>query len=441
LGKRSSALTPAVFIANGFEVMEETLKMAPGTASAEHGAGFSSDSASDAAVLEKLCQWFAQHGVAWSGTPGELAANTGCSSDQMVHAIEAASKTLLLSGISGSVCRRPGLPTVICLRLLEEIRERSRDATGEWDESMSSSAEAGKISKAELLAQEIGGEDDPAEKQPLGVAAPESEPLDPEWHRKLVLATLNPADDPADSRRRNFTWKALAVLGLIVAIAITNRSVVLFAGRIGSRVKSLVSRSGSKAKLQSPSVEQKSSPPLHTSAELATLYQKAKADDSEAQYRLGLKLLEGNGVAPDEAAAVAWFERAAEKGQPSAQFELGMAYVLGRGVRQDKVQSSTWLTLAAKNGELRAEQPLRELTPKLGQSEMAHVRWNLAEMYRQGIGTPSDKTAAYIWYILAEASGEKRSAKAKTDLAKSMTEKQVTDATANAFTWLKRHGM
>jgi hypothetical protein len=427
--------------------MEETLKMAPATAFAEHGAGPCSANASDAAVLEKLCQWFAQHGVAWSGTPGELAANTGYPTDQIVHAIEAASKTLLLFGISGCVCRRPGLPTVICLRRLEEIRVHSQDATGEWDQSTSSSAGAGEISKRESLAQEIVGEGDPVEKQPLGSAAG-SEPLDGEWHRKLVLAALNPADDSADSRRHNFAWKAFAVLGLVLAIAITNRSVILFAGRIGSRVKSLAARSASDTRHLTPSVEQKSAPlhtsegaPASTSTEVAALYQKAKTDDSEAQYRLGLKLLAGNGVARDESGAVTWFERAAEKAHPSAQFELGMAYLLGRGVRQDNVQSFTWLTLALKNGETQAEQPLRALTPKLGQSEMAHVRWNLAEMYRQGIGTVSDKTTAYIWYVLAEASGEKRSAKAKTDLAKSMTEKQVTDATANAFTWLKRHRM
>jgi TPR repeat protein len=156
---------------------------------------------------------------------------------------------------------------------------------------------------------------------------------------------------------------------------------------------------------------------------------------------LGLKLLQGDGVPPNEADAITWFRQAAQRGNPSAEFQLGTAYMLGRGVRQDSVDAYTWLTLASKNGDTQAEQSLRELTPKLSQSEMARVRLNLAEMYRQGIGTGADKRTAYVWYVLAEAAGEKDSTKAKLDLAKSMSQAQIADATTEALTWLRRHRM
>jgi TPR repeat protein len=411
--------------------------------SAEHRELPPPASPSDAAMLEDLCHWFVQRGVAWTGTPGELAGVLGCSSEQLMHAMEVASLTLLVFGVSGSVCKRRGLPTVICLRRLEEICNQCENSTAACDTPLSLSSTADNLMQ-EQSSEGESGHDAATEMQSSDSAAP-SEPLDDEWHRKLVLAALNPADDPADRPRANLAWKALAVLGLILAIAITNRSVISFTGRIGSRLKSLLSKSVTQIpdndRLIGGSDKTSEATPASNTGELPSVYQEATADNREAHHRLGMNPVAGDGVARNEADAVAWFRQAAQKGNPNAQFELGMAYLLGRGVGQDNVESFTWLTLASLNGNTQAEQPLRELTPRLSHSEMANVRWNLAEMYRQGVGAKSDKTTAYVWYILAEASGEKRSTKAKLNLAKSMSDEQVTDATTKALMWLKRHHM
>src|SRR5215831_10637762 len=75
----------------------------------------------DTAVLKNVHELFDEHGVTWAGTPTELANMIGRPKQQVVHAIETASVTLLVFGITASLSWLPGLPTVILLRHLEEI--------------------------------------------------------------------------------------------------------------------------------------------------------------------------------------------------------------------------------------------------------------------------------------------------------------------------------
>jgi DNA-binding NarL/FixJ family response regulator len=130
---------------------------------------------------------------------------------------------------------------------------------------------------------------------------------------------------------------------------------------------------------------------------------------------------------------------AALSGHSDAQYELGNAYARGLGVHSDYTVASTWLILAAANGERRSYGLIRELTPKLSESETGRIRWNLGEMYANGFGVQADKVAAYMWYCLAEAAGENRSRSAKHKLALSMTSGEVSDANARASAWLRRH--
>jgi TPR repeat protein len=130
---------------------------------------------------------------------------------------------------------------------------------------------------------------------------------------------------------------------------------------------------------------------------------------------------------------------AALSGRSDAQYELGVAYARGRGVQPDYTVASTWLILAMANGDRRAEALIRELTPKLSESETGRIRWNLGEMYANGFGVQADKVTAYMWHCLAEAAGEDRSRKAKSRLALTMTNREVADANARASLWLRRH--
>ena len=130
---------------------------------------------------------------------------------------------------------------------------------------------------------------------------------------------------------------------------------------------------------------------------------------------------------------------AALSGRSDAQYELGVAYARGGGVRPDYTVASTWLILAMANGDRRAEAVIRELTPKLSESETGRIRWNLGEMYANGFGVQADKVTAYMWHCLAEAAGEDGSRKAKSRLALTMTNREVADANARASLWLRKH--
>ena len=132
-------------------------------------------------------------------------------------------------------------------------------------------------------------------------------------------------------------------------------------------------------------------------------------------------------------------QQAALSGDPNAQFELGSAYALGRGVRADPVTGYTWLALAFANGDKQAENLIRELTRKLSQSEIARIRWNLGEMYANGVGVHPDKVTAYMWHLLAEFAGETRSHIARSQLDSIMTADQKSEAKARAAQWLRRH--
>src|SRR5215813_3308363 len=87
----------------------------------------------DTAVLGNLHEWFDERAVAWAGTPVELGNMIGRPKQQVVHAIETASVTLLVFGIAASLSRCPGLPTVIVLRHLEEIPPDIDSPTGASD--------------------------------------------------------------------------------------------------------------------------------------------------------------------------------------------------------------------------------------------------------------------------------------------------------------------
>jgi predicted aspartyl protease len=60
---------------------------------------------------------------------------------------------------------------------------------------------------------------------------------------------------------------------------------------------------------------------------------------------------QGYGVAQDYAQAVAWYRKAADKGDAVAQNNLGLMYSSGQGVLQDNVRAYMWFSLAASGSD------------------------------------------------------------------------------------------
>ena len=60
----------------------------------------------------------------------------------------------------------------------------------------------------------------------------------------------------------------------------------------------------------------------------------AEQGNASAQYNLGVRYANGEGVPQDDAEAVKWYRLAAEQGDASAQYNLGVRHANGEGVPQ-----------------------------------------------------------------------------------------------------------
>jgi uncharacterized protein len=90
-------------------------------------------------------------------------------------------------------------------------------------------------------------------------------------------------------------------------------------------------------------------------AAVPVLRSAAEAGNPEAQYNLGVTLLEGAGIESDPVEANRWFLKAAEQGWVDAQFKLAYSYALGRGIPQNFVEAFRWFETAAEGGDAEAQ--------------------------------------------------------------------------------------
>lgn len=77
----------------------------------------------------------------------------------------------------------------------------------------------------------------------------------------------------------------------------------------------------------------------------------AAQDHAEAQYRLGMLYLSGQGVGQDIAKGIEWLKRAANNSSYLAANELGQIYLAGRNVPPDEREAVKWVELATRLAE------------------------------------------------------------------------------------------
>jgi len=153
----------------------------------------------------------------------------------------------------------------------------------------------------------------------------------------------------------------------------------------------------------------------------------ARAGSAKAQLILGLKLLNGTGMAMHIDKAAGWLDRAANKGQPVAQEILGVLYQTGTGVAADVSKAVKWYESAAAAGNVKAMANLGKAYGGgwSGGTDLAKAaQWfaraaafgdvdsefDLAILYERGEGVPQNLSTAYLWYAIAAASGDKEAA-------------------------------
>lgn len=407
-------------------------------------------------MADRLRQWFGNQRLAWSGTVGELAAAVDAGKTELVPTLEEDRDKLRDFGIAVSVRQPVGRPREVTLLRVQQSEQTSTPET-KLEPERTGAAERSReqTDAAEICHKPIfGAADAPGPllnmEPPRGVQAGDqasgeqaktapAETASAESAGHLLdLARANSQrwSEARDSRPHRIIFALFTVLVvLVIGIAVTY-------GPVAKWKASVVRRSQQLAEAKAAT-----KPTLKGTTHKDNVQTFAAGGNVSARepLRLGeqkpslIRVLKNKGVQLELAEDMKGFEQAALSGDPNAQFELGTAYALGRGVPVDVVTAYTWLTLAFANGKPEAESLLRDLTRTTHPQDIARIRWNLGQMYANGIGVPADKIAAYMWQLLAASAGETRSSSAQSELAATMTPGEVSQAQVRASEWLKRH--
>src|SRR5438874_3781311 len=401
------------------------------------------------AVPDRIRQWFGNERVAWSGTVGELAAALHESEIELLQALHTNSEVLRNFGIAVIVCETVGRTRSVSLRRLEGRKQANAEEANTGPRLPASELDS---------AQDSDGSNCPAENvsshgQPShGAMEVRTENLQADSasgsaaDQALDLLRATALQELAETRVSRSRWAVLALLIALVALAVGlaggHRTLQKRKDSV-MRLAQQLTRRKAPSKALIVGKEESRTVPSNTKTNPFSPPRQASAQESAPQVSSTSRPLSASPVPQHHGrkpeAATEPFQQAALSGDPNAQFELGAAYALGRGVPADPVIAYTWLTLAFANGDQQAESLIRELTRKLSQSEIAHIRWNLGEMYANGVGVQPDKVTAYMWHLLAEFAGETRSRIARSQLDPTMTADQKSEANARASQWLRRH--
>ena len=97
----------------------------------------------------------------------------------------------------------------------------------------------------------------------------------------------------------------------------------------------------------------------------------AEQGDAEAQWQLGARYHNGEGLPQDDVRAMQWFERAAEQGHVTAQSTVGAYYWAGRGVTADLFKAYFWSALAVAQGDDISKARLEGLASQMTREQVA----------------------------------------------------------------------
>ena len=170
----------------------------------------------------------------------------------------------------------------------------------------------------------------------------------------------------------------------------------------------------------------------------------ADSGNAKAELLLGLKFLDGDGIAVNEAEAAKWLERSAKQNEAVAAYRLGTLYERGHGVPADPAKAVQWYTLAAKEGNRKAMHNLavayadgtgvqKDLVvaaqwfTRAANLGLADSQFNLAVLYERGMGVQQSLIDAYKWYAVAARQGD---AESKTRIDALSTQLSAEDKTA-----------
>lgn len=142
----------------------------------------------------------------------------------------------------------------------------------------------------------------------------------------------------------------------------------------------------------------------------------AEKGNADAQYYVGRMYLDGSGIVANSQDALKWFLKAAEQGESYSAFEISKMYMLGIGVAKDVDETWNWSIRAAENGHPFSQLNLGTFYRDEQHNSKEALKWlylaaeqeegmaffELARMFRQGIGVERDLAQALVWIFLAK---------------------------------------
>jgi TPR repeat protein len=156
--------------------------------------------------------------------------------------------------------------------------------------------------------------------------------------------------------------------------------------------------------------------PKEMPEEVKKLLASAENGDAQAQSNLG-EMYYRAGNYPE---ALKWIRKSAEQGYSYGQYNLGVMLMEGSGIAKDEAEAVKWFTKAAE------------------QWHVAAIN-NLVAVYFYGKGMPKDLVTAYMWLRIGAVAGDANSPSNIEAIKKAMTVEQINEAERRASTWQAEH--
>jgi localization factor PodJL len=174
-------------------------------------------------------------------------------------------------------------------------------------------------------------------------------------------------------------------------------------------------------------------PPLPEKLPTALRNAAAKGQPA-AEFEVGIRQIEGRGVAQNTEAGLRWLERAAEAGLAPAHFRIAGLYEKGTGVKKNLAIARRHYVAAAEKGNAKAMHNLAVLYAegiegkpdyktaaewfrRAAEFGVADSQYNLAILHARGIGVDQNILESYKWLALAAQQGDNDAAKKRDEIA------------------------
>jgi TPR repeat protein len=139
---------------------------------------------------------------------------------------------------------------------------------------------------------------------------------------------------------------------------------------------------------------------------------------SIAQFNLGAKYLNGEGVPKNYTEAAKWYKKSSDQGLAEAQNNLGHLYENGLGLDKDLKKAYILYGKAARQG-------------------MTGAQFNLGRFYVFGLGTSGSQTNGALWWTIAALNKHHKSRVNLETLELLMTPEQLEKVTGKVSLCLK----